>query len=191
MSRGLSGVPLSQKMYFCLQEWSNCIPKDKHADFLLLIFADSSYGGSCGLGILLQCPQFNERSEEGGCSGSWKYELTKGREVLPSPSFCPSASGKGWVKIFLSLYLSHSIYSIYFSLPPIPPSLLSFLHLSLSLSLLSYNSLLSTHKSKQKFPFTSCHTAWLLRQMGACSSHAHTQRGPLNIQVLTVAFIDI
>lgn len=88
-----------------------------------------------------------------------------------------------WKSFSLFITQCISITLFYFS-SFIPPSL------SLS-SVLSHSSSLSTHKSKQKFPFTYCHTAWLPRQMGACSSHAHTQRGPLNIQVPTVAFIDI
>ena len=120
-------------------------------------------GGSCGSEVLLQCPRCNERGKEGDCRASWKYELTKGGEVLPSPSLCPSASRKAWLKIFLS----HSISSIYFLLTPsIPPSLTLFLSLS-PLVLLSHNSLISTYKRKLKFPFTSCHTARLLPTNGS------------------------
>lgn len=85
---------------------------------------DSSCGCTCGLEILLQCPRRSARGKEGDCRASWKYELTKGREVLPSTSLCPSASGKAWLKILLSLYLPHSSLhlflspSLYFSISP-------------------------------------------------------------------------
>lgn len=112
MSRDLSGIPLFQKMYHyvCRNDHIHM-----HA-FVLLLFADSSYWASCGLEILLQCPRHNERGKEGDCRASWKYELTKGREALPSTSLCPCTSEKAWVKIFLSVYLSHCIYSMYFCL---------------------------------------------------------------------------
>lgn len=62
------------------------------------------------------------------CRASWKYELTKGRERLPSTSLCPCTSEKACVKILPSVYLSLRIYSMLFYLHHsiFLPSFLSF-----------------------------------------------------------------
>lgn len=119
----------SENVSFCPQEWWNT-----HACFSVInFFVDLSCWASSGLEILLQCPRCNERGKEGDCRASWKYELTKWREALACTSLCPRTSWKSpSKKIFLSVYLSHCIYSIYFCLHHSIFLLLFSLSLSLS-----------------------------------------------------------
>lgn len=170
MSRDMSANPLSgcQSDYLHMQV------------FVLLIFVDSCYVGSCGCSIADAVREAKRETVQPLKSMHWQKE-----EGCCHRNHCIQAHEEKpeWKSFFLFSVLTPSP-SISPSRPPISPSLSS-----LSSHTTAYSP--HTHKRKQKFPFTSCHTAWLLWQMGACSSHAHTQRGPLNIQVLTVAFIDI